>query len=71
MAWYKKIALTWLEPYVPGMEDGINSEGKPIIHTLEGDYIIQDTDWIATGVKNERWPIKEDIVKKTYEFVKN
>ena len=36
------------------------------IPTLEGDMIIHPTDWIATGVNGEHWPVKDEIFKKTY-----
>lgn len=39
------------------------------LKTLEGNLIIKDGDWIATGVKSERWPIAPDIFNQTYEAV--
>jgi len=39
------------------------------INTLEGDHIVCPGDWIATGIKDEYWPIKPDIFKQTYEKV--
>ena len=44
--------------------------GKPAhnwhIKTLEGDLKVNPGDWIATGVNGERWPIADDVFKKTY-----
>lgn len=37
------------------------------IPTLEGDMVIHPTDWIATVVKGEHWPVKDEIFKKTYK----
>jgi hypothetical protein len=34
--------------------------------TLEGDLILHDGDWIVTGINGERWPIADDIFRKTY-----
>ena len=39
------------------------------IDTLEGGHIVCPGDWIITGVKNERYPCKDDIFKLTYEPV--
>jgi hypothetical protein len=39
----------------------------PVIHTLEGLHAIAEGDWIATGPKGERYPIKADIFAATYE----
>lgn len=36
------------------------------INTLEGQLTVKPGDWIATGVNGERWPIADDIFKKTY-----
>ncbi|WP_179395036.1 DUF1642 domain-containing protein [Lacticaseibacillus absianus] len=37
-----------------------------IIETMEGDLMIHDGDWIATGVSGEHWPIADEVFKKTY-----
>lgn len=37
--------------------------------TLEGPFIVRPGDWIITGVKGERWPVKPDIFKASYEPV--
>ena len=61
-----------------GIEDGIEeinghmmADGKgvptPYINTLEGKHYISPGDWIITGVKGERYPIKGDIFEMTYE----
>lgn len=39
------------------------------IDTLEGGHIVCPTDWIITGVVNERYPCKDAIFKVTYEPV--
>lgn len=39
----------------------------PVIHTLEGDMIVRDGDFIITGIKGERYPCKPDIFAATYE----
>jgi len=44
------------------------SEGDmPVIHTLEGDMIVRDGDWVITGVKGEKYPCKPDIFEMTYD----
>lgn len=43
--------------------------GLPTIFTLEGPLRVSDGDWIMTGVKGEKYPIKPDILELTYERV--
>lgn len=43
---------------------------KVYIVTLEGNFKINTSDWIATGVEGEHWAIADEIFKKTYEEVK-
>lgn len=40
-----------------------------VIHTLEGDMIASDGDYIIKGVDGEFYPCKPDIFEKTYELV--
>lgn len=40
--------------------------GHFIVVTLEGDLILHDGDWIATGINGDHWPIADDIFRKTY-----
>ena len=37
--------------------------------TLEGGHIVYHGDWIMTGVKGERYPIKPYILEATHEPV--
>lgn len=37
------------------------------IDTLEGFMTAQIGDWIITGVKGEKYPIKDEIFRQTYE----
>jgi len=39
------------------------------ISTLEGDMIVNQGDWIITGVNGEKYPCKPDIFEKTYDAV--
>ena len=64
---YRKTALIEAEQYQPGMEDGIDENGKPYLDTLEGKLYIPPNGWIAAGAKGERWAIQDDIFKMTYE----
>jgi len=40
-----------------------------IIPTLEGNMVAACGDWIITGVRGEKYPIKDEIFKETYEPV--
>jgi hypothetical protein len=81
MAKYRKRPLVIeAEPYRPGLEDGIEEinahmmvDGKgiptPYISTLQGRYYIWPSDYIVTGIKGERYPVKQDIFEASYELV--
>jgi hypothetical protein len=40
------------------------------IDTLEGRHTVTPGDWIVTGVRGERYPVKPDIFVETYEPVR-
>lgn len=42
---------------------------KPYIDTLEGMMTISEGDYIITGIKGERYPIKPEIFNESYEIV--
>lgn len=80
----KKPIMVEAELYKPGMEDGFAifigynipdnavTDGKggiAYIDTLEGRHMICHGDYIITGVKGERYPIKPDIFNATYEII--
>lgn len=39
------------------------------VSTLEGFMVLVPGDWIVTGVKGERYPVKADIFAETYSRV--
>jgi hypothetical protein len=39
------------------------------IKTLEGEMVGNPGDWIIKGVKDELYPVKNDIFRQTYEAV--
>jgi hypothetical protein len=39
--------------------------------TLEGKYTVTEGYWIVTGVKGEKYPVRDDIFKETYHRVGN
>ncbi len=40
-----------------------------VIKTLEGMHFVADGDYVITGVRGERYPIKSDILWETYDPV--
>lgn len=40
---------------------------RATIKTLKGNMLVEDGDWVITGVKGERYPCKPDIFAATYE----
>lgn len=74
MAKYRKTALIEAEQFMPeslpwpgGVVKKADSPTGYWIATLEGGHEVTPGDWIATGVKGEKWPIKADIFAKSYE----
>ncbi len=62
----------WPGKHVDGIEYGEDSEyGDPavFIRTLEGLMEVSPGDYIITGVKGEKYPVKEHIFLETYEPV--
>lgn len=57
---------TDIEGVFDNEEDGT---GVHFINTLEGLMEVSPGDWIVTGVKGERYPVKPDIFEITYEKV--
>lgn len=51
------------EANVPPMVTDLNL----YLPTKEGDMVIKQDDWIATGVDGEHWAIANDIFHRTYE----
>lgn len=40
-----------------------------IVETLEGKAVAPKGTWIVKGIKNELWPVRNDIFKKSYKEV--
>lgn len=51
---------------------GPTSIGDASYYTLpteEGDMVLHEGDWIATGIDGEHWAITDSIFRRTYEEV--
>lgn len=53
----------------PIVIEAYKTEKEMIIHTLEGDMLASEGDYIITGINGEKYPCKPDIFEKTYELV--
>jgi len=42
---------------------------RTVIKTLEGDIMAEAGDWIVTGIKGEKYPVRVDIFEETYDEV--
>lgn len=51
----------------PVVIQAVRAAEREVIHTLEGDMTTNPGDWIVTGVKGERYPVKPEIFDATYE----
>lgn len=47
----------------------INHDGFIFIHTLEGNMLVSEGDYVIKGVQGEFYPCKPDIFEQTYEKV--
>ncbi len=47
------------------------TEVEVIIPTLEGDMHASVGDWIITGIRGEKYPIKDGIFQETYDEVED
>ena len=68
-----KIVRYYRHPSVPGQfpckECGKTMHNHGWIDTLEGGHNVCPSDWIITGVRGEKYPIKDEIFRETYEEV--
>ena len=55
----------------PVVIEAEQAQKRELILTLEGILTAEPGDWIITGVKGERYPVKDDIFKMTYEPVED
>ena len=63
------------EKWFPGIRiEGVEERAKgayAYIETLEGGLIVDEGDWIITGVAGEKYPCKPEIFEATYELVED
>jgi len=52
-----------------GCRFGVNPHYE--IHTLEGNHVVSENDWIIQGVQGELYPCKPDIFAATYDAVES
>lgn len=52
-----------------GFTPDFENDKIPYIQTLEGKLLISKCDWILIGVEGERYPVKPNIIIKTYDIV--
>jgi hypothetical protein len=53
----------------PVVVEAYQTKEQQVIKTLEGDMIASPGDWIVTGIKGEKYPVKPDIFAETYKEV--
>ena len=67
-------AIQWLSNNIfemynfTGVESiAVHNGDELLVHTLEGDIIASNGDYIIKGIKGEFYPCKPDIFEQTYE----
>lgn len=53
----------------PVVVSAIRTEKVIYIETLEGRMKADKGDWIVTGIKGERYPVKPEIFEQTYKAI--
>ena len=53
----------------PGGGWRLNDQHGIDIDTLEGTMRADPGDWVVRGVKGELYPIKDDILRETYDLI--
>lgn len=51
----------------PVVIEAYRTDVEEMIQTLEGTMKASPGDWIVTGIKGERYPVKHEIFVETYE----
>jgi hypothetical protein len=74
MKYRKKSIIVEAEQWFPDKPvDGVvfpsTIKGCGWIETLEGGHVVSPGDWIVTGIKGEKYPVKPHIFDITYEQV--
>ena len=59
-----------LDHWVKVVSEDKTSSTKMSMETLEGKHEVTWGDWIVTGIKGEKYPVKPDIFEETYEPVR-
>lgn len=54
----------------PVIVQAYQTDKEVFIETLEGRMRASKGDWIVTGIKGEKYPVKPDIFEKTYQEYK-
>lgn len=54
----------------PVVVTAYQTQKELFIETLEGRMKANKGDWIVTGIKGEKYPVKPDIFEKTYQEYK-
>ena len=55
-------AAAWFDDFA-----AVAGRVAPLIKAFEGWHVVENGDWIVTGVAGERTPMKDDIFRMTYE----
>lgn len=74
MVKYRKTQHVEAEQFFPDQQPwpkGVIEEGGYFVDTLEGRLRVSPGDWIVTGARGERHPVKPDIFRETYEPVED
>lgn len=77
MKYRKKPIIVEAEQWFPGKEiEGVcfvhsvtSNYPIPIVRTLEGSLLVDEGDYIITGIEGEKYPCSPDIFEKTYEIL--
>ncbi len=69
MKYVRKCQPVEIEPYVPGLEDGFDDDGRAYIHTDFGKMYIHEDDCIITEAAGEKSACNREKVDRLYQRV--
>ena len=53
--------------HIVGAVESLGDTSYFTLPTKEGNMVLHEGDWIATGIDGEHWAIADDVFRRTYE----
>lgn len=63
--------ITKYKVHIVGPVESLGDATYFTLPTKEGNMVLHEGDWIATGIDGEHWAIADSIFRRTYEEAKD